>query len=297
MLRQVSVAAMFVFLACACAQAPDEPVALDPAERCQSAGQSPVCAVKTLQACRAYGGDQSLCAVIGVDSPGRTSNYSTELTPPGPTPWQLTWNELATRQEFCDYYVVALASVSPDRFKSETAVPKRLIGTHELVLITDRCLPEFEVASFFLRKESKGWVITSFDDWGVAEIYSENDGPIGGSDCDVERTDKDPFCSMHAAGIAKYSPDELMKEEWRPKPVFSAEQVAASCQAEVGETRATEIARQCRQMSGATRPPCHPINPCGMIYEVIKVGCIDYAEYIKKHGDTLPDFCGPYMRK
>lgn len=224
------------------------------------------------------------------------SNYRSDLTPPGPTPWKLTWEELARRQRFCGYYGAALEGVAPERFKSETPIPRKLRGSHELVLIVDNCEPGFEVISLFLKKESQGWVITSFDDWSVAEIYSENDGPISGSVCD-HGEERDALCSIHAAGIAKYSPDEIMKEAWRPKPVFSAEQIAASCQTEVGEARATEIARQCREMSGATRPPCHPINACKVMYEVIRTGCIDYAEYVKKYGDTLPDFCGPYMPK
>jgi hypothetical protein len=295
--RHILVAAFCFLLVSACERPPEKPVTLNMAEDCQSAGQSPICAVKTLQACRAFEGDQSLCAAIGVDSPGRTPNYGTDLTPPGPEPWKLTWDELASRQKFCSYNGAALERVSPDRFKSETAVPRKLVGTHEFVLIVNNCQPGYKVYSFFTKRESRGWVITSFDDWYVAEIYSDTDGPIRGSDCDVDRNDNDAFCSMHAAGIAKYSPDEIMKEEWRSKPVLTTEQIAASCQAEVGEIRATEIAWQCRQMSGATRPPCHPMNPCAVMHEVIKDGCIGYAEYVKQHGDALPDFCSAYMPK
>lgn len=46
-----------------------------------------------------------------------------------------------------------------------------------------------------------------------------------------------------------------------------------SCEAEIGKEAATELAKRCRFVSPATRPPCHPANPCEMIQGEIDRSC------------------------
>ena len=46
-----------------------------------------------------------------------------------------------------------------------------------------------------------------------------------------------------------------------------------SCEEEIGRQAATELARRCRFVSPATRPPCHPANSCQMIQAEIDRSC------------------------
>jgi hypothetical protein len=46
-----------------------------------------------------------------------------------------------------------------------------------------------------------------------------------------------------------------------------------SCEAEIGKDAAAELAKRCRFVSPATRPPCHPANPCEMIQDEIDRSC------------------------
>jgi len=46
-----------------------------------------------------------------------------------------------------------------------------------------------------------------------------------------------------------------------------------SCEAEIGKEAAAELAKRCRFVSPATRPPCHPANPCEMIQGEIDRSC------------------------
>ena len=60
-----------------------------------------------------------------------------------------------------------------------------------------------------------------------------------------------------------------------------------SCEAEIGKQAATELAKRCRSVSPATRPPCHPANPCEMIQSEIDRSCAMF-------GDDQPAECkGP----
>jgi hypothetical protein len=46
-----------------------------------------------------------------------------------------------------------------------------------------------------------------------------------------------------------------------------------SCSRQMGEQRATLLARQCRQVSPATHPPCNAANSCAMIVDEFERGC------------------------
>lgn len=59
-----------------------------------------------------------------------------------------------------------------------------------------------------------------------------------------------------------------------------------SCEAERGLEAARALADQCRQVSPATRPPCHPANPCAMIQAEIDRSCALWAE-----DDDVPAEC------
>ena len=46
-----------------------------------------------------------------------------------------------------------------------------------------------------------------------------------------------------------------------------------SCEAQIGATAATALAKQCRAVSPATRPPCNAANSCALIRDEIARGC------------------------
>ena len=59
---------------------------------------------------------------------------------------------------------------------------------------------------------------------------------------------------------------------------------AMSCSGEIGASAASNLVRQCLQVSPGTHPPCNAENSCEMIRSEIKRGC-DYV------GDSQPSFC------
>lgn len=66
-----------------------------------------------------------------------------------------------------------------------------------------------------------------------------------------------------------------------------AQRGPASCRAELGPERAERLARQCREVSLASRPPCHSRNSCRIITDEIRRGCTLLE-------DDAPSFCGRY---
>lgn len=46
-----------------------------------------------------------------------------------------------------------------------------------------------------------------------------------------------------------------------------------SCAQQMGEPAATLLAKQCRQVSGATHPPCNASNSCAMMIEHVEHSC------------------------
>ena len=46
-----------------------------------------------------------------------------------------------------------------------------------------------------------------------------------------------------------------------------------SCEAQIGTTAATALARQCRAVSPATRPPCNAANSCALVRDETARGC------------------------
>lgn len=59
-----------------------------------------------------------------------------------------------------------------------------------------------------------------------------------------------------------------------------------ACSSSLGAEQAEQLARICRNVSPATRPPCHPANPCAMIQDEIDRSCALW----EKDGDA-PDDC------
>jgi hypothetical protein len=72
-----------------------------------------------------------------------------------------------------------------------------------------------------------------------------------------------------------------------PTPELTPEAQPVSCEAERGLDAAQALADQCRQVSPATHPPCHPANPCAMIQAEIDRSCALWAE-----DDDVPAECG-----
>ncbi|WP_371765130.1 hypothetical protein [Massilia sp.] len=71
----------------------------------------------------------------------------------------------------------------------------------------------------------------------------------------------------------------------------SASAADLSCAQQMGQQRATLLARQCRQVSPATHPPCNAANSCAMIIDEFERGCNMLA------GEAYrPTFCGTKER-
>jgi hypothetical protein len=65
----------------------------------------------------------------------------------------------------------------------------------------------------------------------------------------------------------------------------------ASCAQQMGQQRAAQLARECRQVSPATHPPCNAANSCAMIIDELERGCSLLA------GESYrPKFCTPNER-
>lgn len=58
-----------------------------------------------------------------------------------------------------------------------------------------------------------------------------------------------------------------------PEPGPAASRGTVSCAADIGAAAAGALAKACRSVSPATRPPCHPQNSCAMIRAEIARAC------------------------
>lgn len=65
-----------------------------------------------------------------------------------------------------------------------------------------------------------------------------------------------------------------------------------TCSSQRGEGTAWQLARTCREVSPATRPPCNPLNSCAMIQSEIARSCA----VIDDDEGLLPDACMPAPR-
>ena len=57
------------------------------------------------------------------------------------------------------------------------------------------------------------------------------------------------------------------------------------CSAEIGRSAAEALARQCRRVSPATRPPCNAANSCAIIRDEIARGCALLGDYAAGNED------------
>ena len=82
-------------------------------------------------------------------------------------------------------------------------------------------------------------------------------------------------CGQQAAptNIASSDTAEAMPLAPAAKASAPAPATAGSCTAEIGPSAAQALAEQCRQLSPATRPPCHPANGCADIRSEIQRSC------------------------
>ena len=64
-----------------------------------------------------------------------------------------------------------------------------------------------------------------------------------------------------------------------------------SCAQQVGPKLAAQLARECRQVSAATHPPCNAANACAMVIDEIERGC-----ETPRDGAQSPVFCLPAER-
>jgi hypothetical protein len=62
------------------------------------------------------------------------------------------------------------------------------------------------------------------------------------------------------------------------------------CRETAGAEKAKTLAKQCREVSPATHPPCNAANECSLIVDEITRGCA----MIEK---DAPAFCAEYARK
>jgi hypothetical protein len=90
--------------------------------------------------------------------------------------------------------------------------------------------------------------------------------------------------AVEQANVADEPPvNQAVNEVNTAEPAPAAEP-PKSCEAEIGKEAATELAKRCRFVSPATRPPCHPANPCEMIQGEIDRSCDMF-------GDDKPAEC------
>lgn len=298
-MRLIPLAGLFLvpFIS-ACEQVPTSavPIAFDRNEVCSSQTQSPVCVAKSLEACRAPSGNPEGCGAIGVKNTGeRWDMPGLDASPLTEAPWAMTWDAIADAQYTCGYTVAAVEKVASDRFEADPPLREELVGTHELVLIDNRCLGERDVKSLFMKQGPSGWSLVSFYDWGVSW-----DGSTYGSMCERNNPFVNAYamCDMRAVGIKPYAITLPEIDQVVPDfgTVFPPEMVAQSCVKEAGQKRANLLAIQCRVASGATHPPCHPMNSCQMMVESITQDCAYLSEQAPKYNTVPPDFCKDYKR-
>jgi hypothetical protein len=73
---------------------------------------------------------------------------------------------------------------------------------------------------------------------------------------------------------------------------MSSAVLAQTCRQSAGDARARELVRQCRQISEATRPPCHVDNPCALMEDEIRRSCTQR----RAARSATPSFCARYLR-
>lgn len=94
------------------------------------------------------------------------------------------------------------------------------------------------------------------------------------------------YTSMMASEAAETS-ESLSTDDGSP-----SSREPLTCSSQRGEGTAWQLARTCREVSPATRPPCNPLNSCAMIESEIARSC---AVFDDGEG-LLPDACTPAPR-
>lgn len=93
----------------------------------------------------------------------------------------------------------------------------------------------------------------------------------------------EPAAYQATADIPLNETDVVPEEANAADPVTPTAE-PKSCEADIGKQAAAGLAKRCRFVSPATRPPCHPANPCEMIQREIDRSCAMF-------GDDQPAAC------
>jgi hypothetical protein len=65
---------------------------------------------------------------------------------------------------------------------------------------------------------------------------------------------------------------------------------APTCAAAIGKAQARTLVDRCLQVSPATHPPCNALNPCDLITDEIRRGCM------LLQATRQPRFCAQYSK-
>lgn len=70
----------------------------------------------------------------------------------------------------------------------------------------------------------------------------------------------------------------------------TAQAAEPGCASQLGRQRAEQLAKQCRQVSPATRPPCNAANSCALVVGELERGCA-----LLEGESYQPAFCKPVL--
>jgi hypothetical protein len=74
------------------------------------------------------------------------------------------------------------------------------------------------------------------------------------------------------------APSQAGKSQAAMSAARAAGDSPTPCAKQIGKAKALEVARYCRFVSGATRPPCNTTNACSLMVEHIEWACRSTAK-------------------
>jgi len=198
---------------------------INPEAKCRSAGQNPICALKSWLACKVTDSPVA-CGAVGHrpfdfinPEDGVISSDQDYLDALMSRPWALPLSAILWSDPGFwlgpGFRLVGYREVGPERFESPvTPIPNELIGTHEVMYAKAFDEESYdEVAlSIFLRRQEENWVVVSYGHWTNWEIFT---GPCR----DEEGTDGRRYCELDVA-VPPW-PREFDRLARRIEPEFS----------------------------------------------------------------------------
>ena len=163
------------------ALATDEPLyygEIDPEAKCQSAGENPICVLKTWIACH-FTDSPVACGAVGhrpFDLVGRFASSDPQYIVLENRPWQLPLSRILLDDPGAwftpAFRLVGYREVGPERFVSPVGpIPKELIGTHEVMYAKSDMEAATDYAmSIFLRRQKDSWIVVSTGHWVDWEV-------------------------------------------------------------------------------------------------------------------------------